>query len=118
MNMKQHAVHTVLLLSVCVAVFIACNHPEHKSPSATVSSTVPTNLNAIETILPDAPGYASFKMNCMSCHSAMYIQMQPDLPEKTWAAIVTKMQKNFGAPVADSSVKEIVQYLVAIKGKK
>jgi len=32
-------------------------------------------------------------------------------------AIVTKMQKSFGAPVADSSVKEIVQYLVSIKGK-
>jgi len=43
--------------------------------------------------------------------------MQPDLPEKTWMAIVTKMQKSFGAPVPDSSVKEIVEYLVSIKGK-
>ena len=86
--------------------------------TATIATTVPANLNAIETILPDAPGYTSFKMNCMSCHSARYIKMQPNLPEKAWTAIVTKMQKSFGAPFSDSSAREIVQYLVAIKGEK
>jgi uncharacterized protein (DUF697 family) len=39
------------------------------------------------------------------------------MSEKQWTAIVTKMQKTFGAPVPDSSIKEIVQYLVTIKGK-
>jgi len=78
----------------------------------------PTNLNAIQTILPHATGYEVFQTNCISCHSARYIQMQPELPEKTWIAIVTKMQKSFGAPFTDSSANEIVQYLVAINGKK
>jgi hypothetical protein len=103
------------VIGIIAVVFItACN----SSKSAeTVNDTGATNLNAIITELPDKPGYASFKQNCMSCHSARYIQMQPELPEKTWTAIVTKMQKSYGAPVADSSVKEIVQYLVSIKGK-
>jgi cytochrome c5 len=95
---------------------VACNQTSEQPLS--VATNEPTNLNAIQTILPHAPGYEAFQTNCISCHSARYIQMQPELPEKTWTAIVTKMQKSFGAPLTDSSAKEIVQYLVAIKGKK
>jgi len=103
------------VIGIIAVVFItACNNSKS---TETVNDTGITNLNAIITELPDKPGYVSFKQNCMSCHSARYIQMQPTLPEKTWTAIVTKMQKSYGAPVADSSVKEIVQYLVSIKGK-
>ena len=108
MNYKNVIMMTVVILVT------ACNNSQSFKP---VNDTVVTNLNAVISELPDKAGYASFKQNCMSCHSARYIQMQPDLPEKTWMAIVTKMQKSFGAPVADSSVKEIVQYLVSIKGK-
>ena len=103
-----------VIVIIAVIFIAACNNSQSFKP---VNDTGVTNLNAIITELPDKPGYARFKQNCMSCHSARYIQMQPDLPEKTWMAIVTKMQKSFGAPVADSSVKEIVQYLVSIKGK-
>lgn len=103
-----------LIAIITIITVTACNN---NKPSEVVKNDYVTNLNAIVTELPDKPGYASFKRNCMSCHSARYIQMQPNLPEKTWTAIVTKMQKNYGAPVADSSTQEIVQYLVSIKGK-
>ena len=102
------------IVIIGVMFITACNSGQS---AEIVNDTGVTNLNAIITELPDKRGYASFKRNCMSCHSARYIQMQPELPEKTWTAIVTKMQKSFGAPVADSSVQEIVQYLVSIKGK-
>ncbi len=109
MNYKHFiAIFTIIIITAC----------NNNRPPEIINDTVVTNLNAIITELPDKPGYASFKRNCMSCHSARYIQMQPNLPEKTWAAIVTKMQKNFGAPVADSSAQEIVQFLVSIKGKQ
>lgn len=104
--------HLIAIITIIMAM--ACNNSE---PAAVVKNDSVTNLNAIITELPEKPGYASFKRNCMSCHSARYIQMQPNLPEKTWTAIVTKMQKSFGAPLADSSTQEIVQYLVSIKGK-
>jgi cytochrome c1 len=97
-------------------LLIACNELDKKP--LTPKTHEPGDLNAFITELPDAPGYETFKTNCTSCHSARYIQMQPELPEKTWSAIVAKMQKSFGAPVADSSAKQIVQYLVSIKGKK
>ena len=104
-----------LIAIIIIIIVTACNNSK---PSEVVKNDSVTNLNAIITELPDKPGYASFKQNCMSCHSARYIQMQPNLPEKTWTAIVTKMQKSFGAPIADSSAQEIVQYLVSIKGKQ
>ncbi len=104
-----------MIVTIAAVLFIACNNSKPSEPVNTDSGV--TNLNAIITELPDKPGYAVFKQNCMSCHSARYIQMQPNLTEKAWTGIVTKMQKNFGAPVTDSSAQEIVKYLVLIKGK-
>jgi len=104
----------LLYVLTVMIIAIACNNNVTQSASAGVENT---DLNAIITELPNAPGYDVFKTNCTSCHSARYVQMQPEFPEKTWTAIVTKMQKSFGAPVTDSSAKEIVKYLVAIKGK-
>ena len=114
--MKTSTSYTFIIFTFWVFMIVSCK--EAAQQPATTASNEPTNLNAIRTELPDAPGYETFKMNCMSCHSARYVQMQPDLPEKSWTAIVTKMQKNFGAPLEDSLAKEIVQYLVAIKGKR
>jgi hypothetical protein len=104
---------TVIL---CLSILVACNESNKKISK--VDAPQQTDLNAIITELPNAAGYETFKMNCLSCHSARYIQMQPDLTEKAWSNIVTKMQKSFAAPVTDSSAKEIVQYLTNIKGKK
>jgi cytochrome c5 len=112
----QNFLKYLLFILASVIFIVACN--ENANEPITAANNESTNLNAIQTALPDVPGYETFKMNCLSCHSAKYIQMQPDLPEKTWATIVTKMQKSFGAPIADSAAKEIVQYLTTIKGKK
>ena len=68
--------------------------------------------------LPDQPGSDLFLANCGICHSYRYIQMQPPFPRKTWEKTVEKMVKNFGAPIADSSVTPIVDYLVSIRGEK
>ena len=115
--MKNYLRHKKWRESFCVVIilfFVGCTNSTHEAEVPTIAAT---DLNAIVTELPNAPGYETFKTNCTSCHSARYIQMQPEFPEKTWTTIVTKMQKSFGAPVTDSSAKEIVKYLVAIKGK-
>lgn len=109
------ASYIVFVFSFCL-IAVACN--QHNEQPVVAATNEPTNLNAIQTILPEAPGYTAFQTNCISCHSARYVQMQPNLPEKTWAAIVTKMQKSFGAPLTDSAAKEVVQYLTLIKGKQ
>ncbi len=113
--MKKVRLKIMALYFLGACFIISCSKAADKAESPATAG--PSDLNSITTNLPDAPGYAGFKNNCTSCHSARYVQMQPNMPEKTWLAIVTKMQKSFGAPVADSSVNGIVEYLVAIKGK-
>jgi hypothetical protein len=48
---------------------------------------------------------------CNTCHSPMYITMQPPLSADTWAAEVAKMQKAFGADIPDEISKKIILYL-------
>ncbi len=113
--MKQVRLKNKILFSLCVCCVISCNETNNKKQGSITSTVV--DLGSVVTNLPDGPGYATFQNNCVSCHSARYVQMQPNLTEKTWTALVTKMKKTFGAPIPDSSVKEIVQYLVTIRGK-
>jgi cytochrome c5 len=97
--------------------FLAISCGEANSNTAhPVAATAP-NLKEVTTRLPEAAGYQTYINNCIICHSASYVQNQPALPEKTWAAIVTKMQKTYGAPVSDSAAQVIIQYLTTIKGK-
>lgn len=63
------------------------------------------------------PGYEKTVANCMYCHSAQYVQMQPStLPRSYWEATVKKMKKPFGAPLADEDIPLIVDYLVKTYG--
>lgn len=118
--MKGIRIKTSVLFFLCACFIIACNESGKRteSPVEAATTAVAPNLHNVKTKLPDAPGYQTFLSNCSICHSASYVQNQPDLPEKTWTAIVTKMQKTFGAPVSDSSAKIIIQYLATIKGKR
>lgn len=94
---------------------MSCQGGNTKAEQAT--ATAP-NLATVTASLPEAAGYQVFKTNCTICHSANYVDMQPDFPEKTWAGIVAKMKNVYGAPVSDSSAAVIVQYLTTIKGEK
>jgi hypothetical protein len=50
---------------------------------------------------------------CNTCHSPIYIPMQPPLPAATWAAEVDKMEKTYGAQLPDDVRQRIVRYLQA-----
>ena len=115
--MKTSSLYTIVLLLAIIALAIACNNTAPQETQLAVEGKV-YDLNNVPTDLPEKPGYKTFYSNCVVCHSPRYIQDQPNMPEKTWTAIVIKMQKTFGAPVSDSSAKVIVQYLVSIKGTK
>jgi mono/diheme cytochrome c family protein len=56
------------------------------------------------------------KNNCTGCHSADYINTQPQGPKYKkdfWQAEVTKMIKVYGAPIEEADVGKIVDYLAA-----
>jgi len=113
--MQHDNISVSFLISLCTLLLISCGEAGSKKEHP-VAATAP-NLKEVSTKLPQAAGYQTYMSNCTICHSSSYVQNQPELPQKTWAAIVTKMQKTFGAPVSDSAAGVIIQYLVAIKGK-
>ena len=70
--------------------------------------------------LAPGPNLGTVQANCSGCHSADYITTQPRSfpdPAAFWGAEVAKMQKAYGAPVADADVPAIVDYLVQAYGK-
>jgi sulfite dehydrogenase len=63
------------------------------------------------------PGYKLVLENCMTCHSAQYVQMQPpSSPRSYWSATVQKMKKPFGAQFADEDIPAMVDYLAKTYG--
>lgn len=113
--MRYTRIKVNILFLLCACFAISCGENSMKTKEA-VAETAP-DLKNVTTELPKEAGYHTFIANCSICHSASYVDNQPNFSQKTWTAIVTKMQKTFGAPISDSAAKEIVQYLVAIKGK-
>ena len=63
-----------------------------------------------------AAGVEQAMASCLMCHSTEYVSTQPPLPRATWKAIVLKMQKVHGAPIAEPQVDPIVDYLVKAYG--
>ena len=80
--------------------------------AAPVSYTLPDETAALKP----GPNLDVAQNNCTGCHSADYIQTQPRGPKfkkDFWQAEVTKMIKTYGAPIDDSDVPKIVEYLAA-----
>lgn len=48
---------------------------------------------------------------CLICHSVEYVTSQPLMGRVFWKASVVKMQQKYGAPITDSQVEPVVDYL-------
>lgn len=112
-NQKRNFAFAVIFL-----MMIACNSTGEKNLAEknTISSDT-TFMNVSETHFPEATGADAFRTNCVTCHSAKYVEMQPEFLRKTWEKIVDKMVKSYGAPITDSAAKKIVDYIMIMKGE-
>lgn len=69
--------------------------------------------------LPAGPARDLVRARCSICHSLDYIQMNaPFLSRAAWEAEVRKMIKVMGAPVADTEVATITDYLTTHYGTR
>jgi mono/diheme cytochrome c family protein len=75
-------------------------------------------LPAGEPQFRSGPGAELAIGNCVICHSADYVSMQPPLEAAGWKAIVQKMREKYGAPLPEAQVDAVVKYLAAAYGKK
>ncbi|MBI5775181.1 MAG: cytochrome c [Verrucomicrobia bacterium] len=55
---------------------------------------------------------------CVLCHSADYVSIQPALPRAFWQANVQKMREKYGAPLPEPLVAPLVDYLTKTYGKE
>jgi mono/diheme cytochrome c family protein len=102
--MKHVFAVAALVLFVPLAIWAA----EQKS------ITLPPD-DAFATLKP-GPAMEVTRANCVNCHSADYVILQPRGDAKQWQAVVTKMIKVFGAPIAPENEKPIVEYLSSAYG--
>ena len=99
----QRIVLSTVALTVAALVGAALAAPiNYKTPDETAAFKPGANLDVVQG-------------NCAACHSSDYIATQPPMKDKKafWQAEVTKMIKVYGAPIAESDVGKIVDYLAA-----
>lgn len=91
-------------------------------PSAADNSmsfkSVDVDLPFGDPAYPDGAGADLATNNCLGCHSAAMVLNQPPLPQSTWQTEVDKMRTAYKAPIANTDVGPIVDYLTRIKGTK
>ena len=63
----------------------------------------------------DPKAKALFEAKCSACH-ALSRPLGKNKDRDGWTTTVTRMQKVNGCPITDAEAKEIVDYLVAVRG--
>jgi hypothetical protein len=90
-------------------VAAAAEHIDIKS----VHVTLPASYEQF----PVGPG-SELAGQCQICHSAAMVLNQPSLTEDEWKAIVNKMRKAYGAPVAEADVDAIAMYMTRVSADR
>jgi|SRR5580700_3605066 cytochrome c5 len=87
--------------------------PKPKAPANPVHSIV---LPQYAPEIADGPNKEIYQRNCLTCHTARYVSMQPRFSKTVWQSEVKKMVDAYGAPIPEADQALIVEYLVAVKG--
>jgi hypothetical protein len=98
---------TLLALSAVAAIGLA------GADAAPVSYKLPKETASFKP----GPDVEVVTQNCTACHSADYVKTQPrgeKFKKDFWQAEVTKMIKVYGAPIEETDVGKIVDYLAAM----
>ena len=66
--------------------------------------------------IAEGPNVETYRNDCLTCHTARYVSMQPRFSKTVWQNEVKKMVDAYGAPIPEKDQALIVEYLVAVKG--
>lgn len=110
----------LVLTTFALAVSLAAK-PQASANSQSAAKNAPTQVERIALPdysgqVPQGPNLQVYEKDCLICHSARYVTMQPGFPRSTWEKEVKKMVESYGANVSDADQREIVEYLVAVRG--
>jgi len=107
--------HTIVALGVSFAALLTPTSARVQPAPAITSTTV--ELPAGDALFPGGSSADAINNNCLACHSADMVLNQPALSKSAWESEVRKMIKAYRAPIDESDVPAIVDYLVKMKGK-
>src|SRR4030088_2506134 len=88
------------------------------APQTVVLKSVLVDLPTSEIAFPGGAKAEAINANCLACHSAGMVLTQHNLSKATWAGVVDKLIHAYKAPVAETDVPAIVDYLTETKGSK
>jgi cytochrome c5 len=87
--------------------------PNAKAGSSQVQSIA---LPRYATVIQEGPNVEIYNKDCLLCHTARYVSMQPRFPKSVWQSEVKKMIDAYGAAIPEADQPLIVEYLVAVRG--
>jgi hypothetical protein len=116
-------------LACVLTLAVAAVRPSLAAESAPAAPSTVTGagvtLHSVNVDFPDPgrmfPGDAkadAINNNCLACHSAGMVLTQPAMSRAEWQSEVEKMRSTYKAPVEESDVPAIVDYLVALTDRK
>jgi sulfite dehydrogenase (cytochrome) subunit B len=116
----------LIVLAVAIAGFGPCTLPAQQVAHGNSQPDAPATNNPVQKIslpqyppeLPPGPGSDAFRNNCLICHSARYVTMQPRFTRTVWQAEVQKMITAYGASISPANKDAIVDYLVSFHGTR
>jgi sulfite dehydrogenase (cytochrome) subunit B len=104
-----------LIIALLIATLVCGVHG--KAGAAEKSIVLPAD--GIQLQASALPGFAKAQADCVACHSAEYMVYQPaTAPRAYWEAMVLRMKAVFKAPIDDSDVPLLVDYLVKTYGNE
>jgi len=110
------AVVVAIGLTVSVAVYSQqppASKPATKAAASQVNSIM---LPQYPPEIAEGPNVEAYRKDCLTCHTARYVSMQPRFSKTVWQNEVKKMVDAYGAPIPEADQALIVEYLVAVKG--
>jgi hypothetical protein len=119
-NWKKAFVFATTTTSLAAAVMVYSQQPSTPAgkPAANTASN-PVNNITLPRYPPDVaqgPNVEVYSRNCLLCHTARYVSMQPRFPKSVWQSEVKKMIDAYGAVISDGDQTLIIEYLVAVRG--
>jgi cytochrome c5 len=111
-----------LIATIALVVWVSANaqQPSANSPKpAAKAAASPVHTIVLPQYPPaiaDGPNKEIYQRNCLTCHTARYVSMQPHFSKTVWQNEVKKMVDAYGAPIPEADQALIVEYLVAVKG--
>jgi cytochrome c5 len=118
--MSTPITHIAPLLAIVLATALI---GESQSPSSAAAKpgagqVERITLPQVPAETPPGPNVEVYEKDCLICHSARYVTMQPRFSKTVWQNEVKKMVDAYGATISAADQALIVEYLVAVKGSE